>query len=140
MRLDSGSLYIPLIEDDVVGVVDCNQNAYLHAIPNLPGVSAVVASEEAEILLAGVRGTGEVVAIASGPDRVVTVLAVGGSPEELAYDSNRGHLLVTFANPREGAEYFSVTVVDVRQKMIIGNIRVPGSTREVHYDWQGVRL
>jgi DNA-binding beta-propeller fold protein YncE len=136
MHLDSGRLYVPMMEDDAVGVVDCNQNTYLHAIPNLPGVSVVVAPEEAEILLAGVRGTEEVVAIAPGPDRVVRVLGVGGGPEELAYDSSRGHLLVTFAGRREDAEYSSVAVVNVQQKTIIGDIRVPGSTREVHYDRQ----
>jgi DNA-binding beta-propeller fold protein YncE len=136
LHLDGGRLYIPMIEDDALGVVDCNQNTYLHAIPNLPSVSAVVASEEAATLLAGVRGTGEVVVIAAGPDHVAAVLAVGGGPEELAYDSSRGHLLVTFASPRKDTEYFSVAVVDVGQKVIIGNVRVPGSTREVRYDRQ----
>lgn len=129
-------LYIPMLDEDALWVVDCVRNEYLRAIPNLPGVTTVVAPDQTDIVLAAVPSTSAVVALEAGEDRVVAALRVGGKPQELAYDPSRRHLLVTFADIPADGGHFRVAVVDVQQQEIIGDIRVPGATRQALYDRQ----
>lgn len=129
-------LYIPMTDEDALGVVDCVRNVYLHALPDLPGAISAAASDQGEIVLAAVPARSEVVAIEPGEDRVVAALNVGGTPHELAYDPSRGHLLVTFSDPPTDGRHYRVAVVDVQQQKIIGDVRVPGATHQVLYDRQ----
>jgi DNA-binding beta-propeller fold protein YncE len=129
-------LYIPLRDEDALAVVDCIENQYLHTIPHLPGVSAVVTADQADLLLATAPAASEVVAIEPGQDRVVTTLKVHGAPEELAYDPIRGQLLVAFAGRPANPAHFRVAVVDVQRQQVIGDVQVPGPTRQVLFDRQ----
>ncbi len=130
----TGRLYVAHTANDAVDVIDCPTNTYLRSIPHLTGVAGALVAEADDLLFTSNRGE-DTVGIAS-PSRNETPVKVkvGIRPNGLAYDPGRRLLLAANAGDPATPGSFTVSLVDVRARTMLADIRVAGRTRWTVFD------
>jgi DNA-binding beta-propeller fold protein YncE len=102
-------------------------------VPHLTGVAGVLVSEGRDLVFTSNRGenTASILTPAGGAPPVK--VTVGIRPNGLAYDPTRSLLLVANVGDPAVPSSHTVSLVDVRARTLIGNVRVPGRTRWAVY-------
>lgn len=90
----SGRVFVAHTQAGTVEVLDGNARQHQVTIAGCAEASGVLVAQEAGLVFAAARGTGQVLVIDMGTYQVVRTFAVGPKPNGMAWDGRRGHLLV----------------------------------------------
>lgn len=126
-------LYVAHTANDALDVVDCQRDVYVRSIPDLTGVAGALVSEEHQLVFTSNRGENTVGILSPGRESVVKV-PVGVRPNGLAFDPGRKLLLAANVGDPAIPDSFTVSIVDLNQRMMTANIPVPGRTRWAVFD------
>jgi DNA-binding beta-propeller fold protein YncE len=127
-------LYVAHTANDAVDVIDCREDRYLRSIAGLPGVAGALVSEERDLVFTSNRGENTVGIFSAVGGEGVSNIAVGVRPNGLAFDAGRGLLIAANVGDPADPRSFTVSIVDVERRAMIGAIAVPGRTRWTVYD------
>jgi DNA-binding beta-propeller fold protein YncE len=129
-----GRLYVAHTANDALDVIDCAAERYSHSIPNLPGVAGVITSGERGLIFTSNRNENTVSIFTPDNEAGMVRVGVGLKPNGLAYDPATNRLLVANVGDPEIAGSFTVSLVDVDGRKLIGDIPMPGRTRWAIHD------
>ncbi len=115
-------------------MIDCSQEKYLHSIPDLLGVAGALVSNEKDLVFTSNRGEKTVGIFPHDREKRLEKVKVGGFPNGLAFDPLRDNLLAANVSRPDDLAPVSVSIVDVRKKILISDIEVPGRTRWAVFD------
>jgi DNA-binding beta-propeller fold protein YncE len=90
----SGHVYVAHTANDAVDVFDPNSQKFLFSVPDLPGASDVLVSDEAQLIIASNRSENTIGIFAPGPQSGMTKIAGGVQPNGLAFDAKRRVIIV----------------------------------------------
>jgi DNA-binding beta-propeller fold protein YncE len=129
-------LYVAHTSNDAVDVVDCAASRYLNSIPGLTGVAGALVAERENLVFTSNRGEDTVGILPLEYGAHLAKVAVGLRPNGLGY-SPAHHLLLAanVGDPQQPGSY-TVSLVDVVQKVRLAEVEVPGRTRWTVYDAQ----
>src|SRR5919201_5127921 len=127
-------LYVAHTSNDSIDVIDCARDRYIGSIPGLMGVAGALVSETRSLVFTSNRGENTVSVFAPGEEQDAFKIAVGVKPNGLAFDPTRGILIAANVGDPSIADSYSVSVVDLRRRERIAEIKVPGRTRWAVYD------
>jgi DNA-binding beta-propeller fold protein YncE len=130
----SGHVYVAHTANDAVEVFDPASERHLYSVPGLPGVAGVLVSDEAQIIIAANRSENTIGIFAPGADARVLKIAVGLYPNGLAYDANRGLILVANVGDPAIPDSYTLSVVDLEKRRVRTEISVAGRTRWAIFD------
>jgi YVTN family beta-propeller protein len=131
-----GRLFVAHTANDTLDVIDCANDQYLYSIPDLEKVAGALVAETDNLVFTSNRGE-NTVGILSPEDREVTTkVAVGIRPNGLAYDPERGQLLIAHVGDPAVPDSFTIALVDAKQKKVTAILPVPGRTRWTVFDPQ----
>lgn len=130
----SGHVYVAHTANDAVDVFDPASQRFLFSVPQLPGASGVLISDEAQLILASNRRENTIGVLAPGPRSEVTKIAVGVQPNGLAFDAKRRVIIVANLGDRAIPGSHTLSVVDLDARQMRTEIPVAGSTRWTLYD------
>jgi DNA-binding beta-propeller fold protein YncE len=130
----SGRLYVAHTANDAVDVVDLAASRYLRSIPGLPAVAGALAVETPPLVITSNRGENTVGLVQIGDESRVEKLAVGLRPNGLAWDPDRGRLLVAHVGDPAVPGSCTVSVVDVARRRRVADVTVAGRTRWTVFD------
>ena len=130
----SGRLYVAHTANDAVDVIDCATDAYLHSIPDLPGVAGVLVSDQRNLIFTSNRAEGTVAIFSPDDEKGIVKVKTGVRPNGLAYDASNNLLLAAHVGDPEVADSCTVALVDVGQQRVVGDMAAPGRTRWAVYD------
>jgi hypothetical protein len=132
----SGRLYVAHTANDVVDVIDCVHDRYLHSIENLAGVAGALVADEQNLVFTSNRGENTVGIFPPDNEAGLTKLRVGIRPNGLAYDPGKDLLLVANVGDPEIRDSFTLSMVNVKEQRMTASVRVPGRTRWTVFDAQ----
>jgi DNA-binding beta-propeller fold protein YncE len=132
----SGRLYVAHTANDALDVIDCVHDRYLHSIKNLTGVAGALVSDEQNLVFTANRGESTVGIFAPDNEADLAKVGVGIRPNGLAYDPSRDLLLAANVGDPNIPDSFTLSLVSVRERAMIADIRVPGRTRWTVFDAQ----
>ena len=132
----SGRLYVAHTANDCLDVIDCVYDRYLHSILKLAGVAGALVSDEHNLVFTSNRGENTVGIFAPDNEAGLAKVDVGIRPNGLAYDPGRDLLLAANVGDPDVPDSFTLSLVDARDKWMIGSVRVPGRTRWTVFDAQ----
>ena len=127
-------LYVAHTSNDSIDVIDCARDRYVESIPDLIGVAGALVSEAHGLIFTSNRGENSVSVFAPGDERNAFKIAVGVKPNGLAFDASRGILIAANVGDPSIPDSYSVSVVDLRRRERIAEVKVPGRTRWAIYD------
>jgi DNA-binding beta-propeller fold protein YncE len=122
-------LYVAHTANDALDVIDCNQDTYLHSVPNLRAVAGALVSDERDLVFTSNRGENTVGIFAPEHEEQVATIGVGIRPNGLAYDPKRNLLLAANVGDPAIPDSFTVSIVDCEQRRLIASVPMPGRTR-----------
>jgi DNA-binding beta-propeller fold protein YncE len=129
-----GRLYVAHTANDALDVVDCQNDQYLHSIPDLTGVAGALVSEENNLIFTSNRGENTVGIFAPDDEAGLVKIPVGMRPNGLAYDLEDGLLLAAHVGDPADPDSFTVCLIDVKAQQVVATVAVPGRTRWTIYD------
>ncbi len=132
----SARLYVAHTVNDALDVIDCAGDRYLHSIPNLAGVAGALVSNERDLVFTSNRGENTAGIFSPGDEAGVFKVGVGVRPNGLAYEPARNLVLAANVGDPAIPGSFTVSIVDVGQRKMIADVRVPGRTRWAVFDAQ----
>jgi DNA-binding beta-propeller fold protein YncE len=132
----SGRLYVAHTANDALDVIDSARDCYLHSIENLRGVAGALVSDEQNLVFTSNRGENTVGIFAPDNEPGLAKVGVGIRPNGLAYDPSRSLLLVANVGDPEVPNSFTLSMVDVKEQLMIASVRMPGRTRWTVFDAQ----
>ena len=127
-------LYVAHTANDAVDVIDTRSGKYARSISGLRGVAGALVDEPASLVFTSNRGENTVGLFLAGSEDDVAKVAVGIRPNGLAYDPERGLLLCANVGAPDVADSPSVTLVDVRTRLVLATVPMPGRTRWAIFD------
>ncbi len=127
-------LYVAHTVNDAVDVVDCESDRYLHSIPNLVGVAGALVSDDRGLVFTSNRGENTVGLFTPDDDQHVAKVGVGVKPNGLSFDPGQGLLLAANVGDPAIPGSYTVSIVDVTQRIMVASIPVPGRTRWTIFD------
>ncbi|MBI3460945.1 hypothetical protein HY009_08455 [Candidatus Acetothermia bacterium] len=127
-------LYVAHTANDALDVIDCVNDRYLHSITNLGGVAGALVSAERDLVFTSNRGEDTVGIFVPANEASLDKVKVGIRPNGLAYDRTRNLLLAANVGDPAVPNSYTVSMVDVRRKVMIADIPVPGRTRWAIFD------
>ena len=127
-------LYVAHTCNDSVDVINCAHDRYLESIAGLTAVAGALVSEACGLVFTSNRGEDTVSIFSPCAEQNAFKIAVGMKPNGLAFDSARGILIAANVGDPIIPDSHSVSVVDVRRRERIAEIKVPGRTRWAIYD------
>ena len=130
----SDRIYVAHTANDSIDVIDCAQDRYIESIPGLTAVAGALVSEARGLIFTTNRGENTVSVFAPLDERNAFKIDVGIRPNGVAFDAERGFLLVANVGDPAIPNSYTVSVVDLGRKMCVTAIRVPGRTRWAIYD------
>lgn len=130
----SGRLYVAHTVNDAIDVIDCTTDRYLHSIPNLTGVAGALVSDERDLIFTSNRGEDTISIFAPDDEAGAVKVNVGVRPNGLSFDPQRKLLLAANVGDPALASSFTVSIVDVMQRVMRASIPVPGRTRWTIFD------
>lgn len=122
-------MYVAHTGADRVDVIDCRTRTFLRSLADLPGVAGVLVDQEHDLLLTSDRAIARLSVFRCSDEMLLGRVAVGPSPNGLAYDRLRRRL----TSFNVGAP-FTASVVDVPSMHAIAEIPLPGRPRWALYD------
>jgi DNA-binding beta-propeller fold protein YncE len=134
VHVKSATLYVAHTANDAVDLIDCHREKYLRSISGLPGVAGVLVSNEKDLVFTSNRGEKTVGIFPHDHEKKLEKVRVGGFPNGLAFDSSRDHLLSANVSRPDNPAPITVSIVDVKKKILISDIAVPGRTRWAVFD------
>jgi DNA-binding beta-propeller fold protein YncE len=126
-------LYVAHTANDSIDVIDCAQDRYIESIPGLTGVAGALVSEARGLIVTTNRGENTISIFASRDERNAFKIGVGIKPNGVAFDPDRGLLVVANVGDPAISDSCTASVVDLERKERIGDIKVPGRTRWAIY-------
>ena len=132
-------IYVAHTGADRVDVIDCEQQTFLHSLPDLPGVAGVLIDEEHDLLFTSDREAARVSVFRCSDEQLLGRVAVGAHPNGLAYDRCRGRLYAFNLGEPLG-ERCTFSVVDVGSMSAIYELALPGRPRSAVYDGERDRV
>ena len=132
-------IYVAHTGADRVDVIDCEQQTFLHSLPDLPGVAGVLIDEEHDLLFTSDREAARVSVFRCSDEQLLGRVAVGAHPNGLAYDRCRGRLYAFNLGEPLG-EGCTFSVVDVASMSAIYELALPGRARWAVYDGERDRV
>ena len=130
----SGHVYVAHTANDAVDVFDPASQKFLFSVPQLPGASGVLISDEAQLIIASNRSENTIGIFAPGPQPEVTKIAVGVHPNGLAFDAKRRVIIVANLGDPAIPGSYTLSVVDLDARQLRTEIPVAGATRWTLYD------
>jgi DNA-binding beta-propeller fold protein YncE len=127
-------LYVAHTSNDSLDVIDCARDRYVESVPGLAAVAGALVSEARGLVFTTNRGENTVSVFAPGAERDAFKIAVGVKPNGVAFDPVRGILIAANVGDPAIPDSCSVSVVDLRRRERIAEIKVPGRTRWAIYD------
>jgi DNA-binding beta-propeller fold protein YncE len=129
-----GLLYVAHTANDAVDVIDTREGRYLRSVSGLEGVAGALVDENQDLVFTSNRGENTVAIFSPESEETPVKIAVGIRPNGLAYDPGRGVLLCANVGDPGIAGPPSVTLVDARERRVIGSLPMPGRTRWAIFD------
>jgi DNA-binding beta-propeller fold protein YncE len=126
---ETGRVFVAHTANDSLDLIDGVNNRYLRSIPDLKGAAGALVVAEANLVFASNRGENTVAIFPSQDEGALGKVAVGASPNGVAYDPKRELLLVG-----QGGNPVTVAVVDVQKRALLEIVTVPGRTRWTIFD------
>lgn len=126
-------IYVAHTGADRVEVIDCERQAFLRSIDDLPGVAGVLISQEHDVLFTSDRACARVSVFRCSDEAMLGQVAVGPHPNGLAYDSKRRKLYTFNLGDPLGAGC-TTSVVDLDSMAVRAEISLPGRPRWATYD------
>jgi len=127
-------VYLAHTSNDAIDVIDTRQDKYLRSVPHLPGVAGVLVSNEKDLVFTSNRGEKTVGMFQQGMETNLEKVTVGGFPNGLAFDDSREHLLAANVSKPEDPVNVTISMVDVKRRIMISDLGVLGRTRWTVYD------
>ena len=127
-------LYVAHTGNDAIDVIDCARDRYLESIPGLPAVAGALVSEARNLVFSTNRGEDTVSVFAPRDEQNAFKITVGIKPNGVAFDAARGVLIAANVGNPTIPESYTVSVVDIRRRERVTEIKVPGRTRWAIYD------
>jgi DNA-binding beta-propeller fold protein YncE len=134
IHLPTDRIYVAHTSNDSIDVIDCTKDRYVESVHGLTAVAGALVSEARNLVFTSNRGENTVSIFAPGAEQDAFKVAVGVKPNGLAFDSTRNILIAANVGDPSIADSYSVSVVDVRRRERIAEIKVPGRTRWAIYD------
>lgn len=94
----------------------------------------MLVSNEKDLVFTSNRGEKTVGLFHHGQENNLNKIRVGGFPNGLAYDPSRDTLLAANVSRPDDPDPITVSAVDVKKKILVADIIVPGRTRWTIYD------
>jgi YVTN family beta-propeller protein len=127
-------IYVAHTANDSIDVINCAQDRYVKSISGFTAVAGALVSEERGLVFATNRGENTVSVFSPGNERNAFKIGVGVKPNGVAFDSDRGLLVVANVGDPAISDSYTASVVDVERKERIAEIKVPGRTRWAIYN------
>jgi len=127
-------LYLAHTANDAVDVIDMAAARYLRSVIGLKGVAGALVDEDHDLVFTSNRGENTVGLFAPDADGELARVDVGIGPNGLAFASDSGTLLCANVGDPHVPGSTTVTLVDVRKRVILASVPVPGRTRWAVYD------
>jgi hypothetical protein len=124
-----GLLYVAHTANDAVDVIDCVGHTYVRSIPELPRVAGALVSEADDLVFTSNRGENTVGIFSPSREVDPARVKVGIGPNGLAYAAAQRLLLAANVGDPARPGSFTVSLVDVPSRSVVGTIPVPGRTR-----------
>jgi DNA-binding beta-propeller fold protein YncE len=127
-------IYVAHTANDSIDVIDCAKDRYIESIPGLTAVAGALVSEARGLIFTTNRGENTVSVFAPGDERNAFKIGVGIKPNGVAFDPNRGLLVVANVGDPAISNSYTASVVDVERRERVAEVKVPGRTRWAIYD------
>jgi DNA-binding beta-propeller fold protein YncE len=127
-------LYVAHTANDALDVIDCVEDRYLYSIPNLPGISGALVSEDDNRVFTSNRAENTIGIFSPDDDGNVIKIPVGIRPNGLSYDPNSGLLLAAHVGDPNIPGSTTISLIHVPDQRLIASIPVPGRTRWTIFD------
>src|SRR3989442_14729272 len=127
-------VYVAHTANDAVDVVDSVSGRLVGTVPGLPGVAGALVNEEQDLVFTSNRAENTIGVFPTSAPGSVAKVRVGLRPNGLAYDPARHRLLAANVGDATIPHSFTVSIVDVRTRTMVGDCPVPGRTRWTVYD------
>lgn len=140
MHEKSQLLYVAHTANDSVDVIDISHDKYLRSIPGLLEVAGVLVSNEKDLVFTSNRGERTVGVFRQSEEKNLEKIRVGGFPNGLAFDPSRSSLLAANVSRQEDLAPITLSIVDVKKKILTADVVVPGRTRWTVFDKKSDRF
>jgi DNA-binding beta-propeller fold protein YncE len=115
-------------------VIDMVAARYLRSVTGLKGVAGALVDEDHDLVFTSNRGEKTVGLFAPDADGDLARVDVGIGPNGLAFASDSGTLLCANVGDPHVPGSTTATLVDVRKRVVLATVPVPGRTRWAVYD------
>jgi DNA-binding beta-propeller fold protein YncE len=132
-------MYVAHTGADRVDVLDCEQQTFLRALSDLPGVAGVLIDEEQDLLFTSDRGAARVSVFRCSDEQPLGRVHVGPHPNGLAYDRHRRRLYAFNLGEPLG-ENCTASIINLDAMRVIGELALPGRPRWAVYDEERDRV
>jgi len=119
--------------NDSIDMIDCAKDRYVESFAGFTAVAGALVSEARGLVFATNRGENTVPVFTPGDERNAFKIGVGVKPNGVAFDADRGLLVVANVGDPATSDSYTASVVDVGRKERIAEIKVPGRTRWAIY-------
>lgn len=130
----TGRIYVAHTANDAIDVIDVEAWKCIGSIPGLIAVAGALVSASSDLVITSNRGEDTVGVFRPEDPASVEKIAVGVRPNGLAYDPERGQLLVAHVGDPAIPGSRTVSIIDVRARKRTADIPVAGRTRWTIYD------
>src|SRR4029077_2463680 len=127
-------IYVAHTANGSIDVIDCATDRYVESLPGFTAVAGALVSEARGLIFATNRGENTVSVFTPGDERNAFKIGVGVKPNGVAFDSDRGLLVVANVGDPAISDSYTASVIDVGRKERIAEIKVPGRTRWAVYN------
>ena len=127
-------LYVAHTSNDAVDVIDTARDRYVKSISGFTAVAGALVSETRGLVFTSNRGENTVSVFAPGAERESFKIKVGLKPNGLAFDPARGILIAANVGDPSMPDSYTVSIVDLRRREQIAEVKVAGRTRWTIYD------
>jgi DNA-binding beta-propeller fold protein YncE len=127
-------IYVAHTANDSIDVIDCAEDRYVESISGFTAVAGALVSEARGLVFTTNRGENTVSVFTPGDEWNTFKIGVGVKPNGVAFDSDRGLLVVANVGDPAISDSYTASIVDVARKERIAEIKVPGRTRWAIYD------
>jgi len=124
----SGKIFVAHTALGQVDILDGPQGSYLGSVPNCPEASGVLYAQEAGLMFAAARSTGEILLLAVPSGELKRTVVVGIAPNGLAWDGGRQQLLVADVKDNQAR------LTRPQEGELLAIVALPGRPRWCLYD------
>jgi DNA-binding beta-propeller fold protein YncE len=130
----SDRLYVAHTSNHAVDVIDTARDRYLQSISGFTAVAGALVSEARGLVFTSNRGENTVAVLAPGAESENFRIPVGVKPNGLAFDADRGILMVANVGDPSIPDSYTVSIVEIARRERTAEVKMPGRTRWTIYD------